>query len=226
MVQKFIIQSITIYEIINVIIFDVIHKHSYYLCSGSTDFFMYKALRDIAQVRLGYFAPTTTNDGGIPYLQVKQFDETGNLIAPPDTFLNYDHKVTSQMLKHGDVIFAGKGSKNFAWCYKNHFGEAVASTTFFVITPHRGEVLPEYLAAIFNHSSGQAHFNQLGLGSNIKSIRKGELEDMKIPVPTLAQQAKVADIANLQREDNKLTRKLMQKKNERYDSIIKLLTEI
>lgn len=187
---------------------------------------MNKTLRDIAQIRLGYFAPTTTNDGGIPYLQVKQFDESGNLIAPPDTFLSYDDKVTTQMLKHGDVIFAGKGNKNFAWCYKNHFGEAVASTTFFVITPNRGEVLPEYLAAIFNHSSGQAQITQLGLGSNIKSIRKSELEDMKIPVPPLELQAKVADIANLQREDNRLTKKLMQKKNEQYESIIKILTDI
>lgn len=185
---------------------------------------MNKALKDIANIRSGVFSQTTMSEGEVSYLQVKQFDDSGNLIAPSDTFLSYDNKVTTQMLKHGDVLFAGKGNKNFAWCYKNHFGDAVASTTFFVITPRHGEVLPEYLTAIFNQPAGQAYIGQLGLGSNIKSIRKKELEDMSIPVIPLEEQEKVVKITELQREENRLTQKLLTKKNELYESTIKTIT--
>jgi len=180
-------------------------------------------LKDISQIRFGYYSQSTA-DNGIPYLQARQFDDAGNLIANPDTFLSPDSKSTTQLLKDGDIIFAGKGNKNFAWCYHKEFGPAIASTIFFVISPDKRKVLPEYLAALFNHSKNQQYFQQLGAGSNIQSIRKNELGDFNVPVVPLQMQAKIVALYELHKQDISLTLQLLQHKNELYESVVNTLT--
>ncbi len=180
---------------------------------------MKQFLHAIAQIRFGYYAPLTA-DSGIPYLQSKQFDDAGNLIALPETFLAADNKNTTHLLKDGDILLAGKGSKNFAWCYHAEFGPAVASTIFFVITPDPKLVLPEYLVALFHHSTGQQYFRQFGLGSNIQSIRKNELGDFVVPVLSFDLQEKIVALNKLHKHDINLTLQLLQKKNDLYDSVI------
>lgn len=183
---------------------------------------MTKTLKEISQIRIGFYSQETVGSG-IPYLQARQFDENGNLIAAPDTFLTPDSKCTTQLLKDGDVLFAGKGNRNFAWCYRRSIGDAVASGIFFVISPVKDMVIPEYLSAIFNHPVCQTYFAQLGSGTNIKSIRKTELEDMIIPVVPLETQAKIVAMHDLHIKDKELTLNLLQKKNDLYESLINTL---
>jgi len=184
---------------------------------------MQALLRDISQIRFGYYSQLTAGIG-IPYLQVRQFDDSGNLIANPDTFLKEDIKSTSQLLNDGDIIFAGKGNNNFAWGYHNEYGPAIASSTFFVITPDKSKVLPEFLVAYINHSKSQSYFQQFGLGTNIKSIRKDELGEFIVPILPLLLQAKIAAMYNLNNMEINLTLQLLRKKNELYETVINKLT--
>ena len=41
------------------------------------------------------------------------------------------------ILRQGDVLFAAKGTKNFAALYESKYHTAVASTSFFVIRVHK-----------------------------------------------------------------------------------------
>ena len=180
---------------------------------------MKKLLKDISQIRFGYYSQETA-DNGIPYLQAKQFDDSGNLIAPPDTFLVPDSKSSTQLLKDGDIILAGKGNKNFAWCYNNHFGGAIASSTFFVITPDQNQILPDYMCMILNRLISQSSFALLGLGTNIKSIRKVELEELAIPVAPCDGQRTIMRIHDMHRQKQKLYLNIQKKDNELYDAVI------
>lgn len=179
-------------------------------------------LKEISQIRFGYYSQITA-DNGIPYLQAKQFDDSGNLIVHSDTFLYADNKSTTHLLNDGDVILVGKGNKNFAWCYRETFGPAIASTIFFVITPDQTRVIPEYLTALFNHPRNQRYFRKLGEGSNIQSIRKNELEDFIVPVLPLPLQTKVIALYELHKQDINLTLQLLQHKNELYESVVNTL---
>lgn len=183
---------------------------------------MNKALGEIAQIKFGYYAKPALGSG-IPYLQANQFDAYGNMIEAPDTYLALEGKNSEQMLQDGDVLFAGKGYKNFAWCYRATFGDAIASTIFFVLTPDRKVIMPEYLTALLNHPKNQLYFQQLGSGSSIPSIRKNELADFKVPVVPLHLQARLVDIYNLHKKDISLTLELLERKNELYESVFDTL---
>src|SRR5690606_2374521 len=94
-------------------------------------------------------------------------------VLHPD--LNLDSVSPKHILKAGDVVYAAKGSKNFAAIYEAKSPPAVASTSFFVIrlvaTPPRG-VMPEFLVWFLNHPRSQKIIKGGAIGSSIVSISK------------------------------------------------------
>ena len=183
---------------------------------------MRKSLGDIAQIKFGFYAKKLRSKG-IPYLQVKHFDSNGNMITYPDTYIAPEEINSEQLLNDGDVLFAGKGYKNFAWCYRSSFGVAIASTTFFVLTPKQDIVIPEYLATVLNLPKNQMLFQHLGAGNDIPSIRKSELAVFPVPVVPLPLQAKIVALYDLHKKDINLSLQLLQYKNELYESVINTL---
>lgn len=143
-------------------------------------------------------------------------------MAPLD-YLKRDEKVEHHILQANDVLFVGKGNRLFAWCYKDLSMPAVASSSFFVIRPYIYMVYPEYLAAILNAPQTKAVFQQIGGGTNIFSIRKSELGALDIPLPSLPQQKKIAELAKLHQMDMELTQQLLIQKQQLYTAIISKL---
>ena len=76
---------------------------------------MITKLNQIASIQTGAFAETVSK-GEVVYLKAKHFDENGklNTILHPD--LNINNITEKHLLKPGDVLFAAKGTKNFAAC--------------------------------------------------------------------------------------------------------------
>ena len=110
---------------------------------------MKKLIKDTAYIQTGLFAkPSGT--GELVYLQSKHFDEYGQLHALLHPDLDADGISDKHLLRDGDVLFAAKGTKNFATVFENHHEPAVASTSFFVIRPTDKNLLPQYLAWILN----------------------------------------------------------------------------
>jgi type I restriction-modification system DNA methylase subunit len=75
-------------------------------------------LKHITTIQTGVFAKPIQK-GEIVYLQAKHFDENGELSEPLYPDLNAESKIHKHLLKKGDVLFAAKGTKNFAACYEN-----------------------------------------------------------------------------------------------------------
>ncbi len=89
-------------------------------------------IKDITNIQTGLFAKPS-GMGELVYLQSKHFDEYGQLHAVLHPDLLADSISEKHLLKDGDVLFAAKGTKNFATVYEKHNLPAVASTSFFVI---------------------------------------------------------------------------------------------
>lgn len=168
---------------------------------------MKTTLKDIATIQTGLFAKPIAK-GDIVYLQAKHFSETGQLhtILHPD--LKADNITEKHLLRTGDVLFAAKGTKNFAAVYENHNEPAVASTSFFVIRLLENKILPEFLVWFLNHPSTQKFLKGKAIGSSIVSISKSVLEDLEILIPDLQTQKAVLQITQLRNTEKCLQKKI------------------
>ena len=167
-------------------------------------------LHQIATIHTGVFARTTTK-GDAVYLKAKHFDDDGNLIAKLHTDLSLNNTIQKHLLKPGDVLFAAKGTKNFAALYESNNKPAVASTSFFIIrleNNSQNKILPEYLVWFLNHPSTQKLLKRKAIGTNIVSISKTVLEELEIQVTDAQTQAIILNINQLWNKEKKLTRQI------------------
>lgn len=167
-------------------------------------------LEHIAIVQTGIFAKSIA-EGKVVYLQAKHFDNNGqlNTLLHPD--LKYDSHVEKHLLEKGDVLFAAKGTKNFAALYENKKQPAVASTSFFVIRiqgSFRNKILPEFLVWLINHSNTQSYLKAKAIGTSIVSISKTVLEELEISIPNLQTQKAILKIAALRNTEIKLKKQI------------------
>lgn len=168
------------------------------------------ALKHIANIQTGVFAKPV-KDGQIVYLQSKHFDENGILRSSLYPDLKAESVSGKHLLKNGDLIFAAKGTKNFAALFESKNKPAVASTSFFVIRLNedfQDKVLPEYLTWYLNSASSQNYLKSHAVGSSIVSISKSVIDELEISIPDLNTQNEVLKIAHLRNEERKLKQQI------------------
>jgi restriction endonuclease S subunit len=185
---------------------------------------MKKSIQNLAEIRFGLHLATDRN-GTLPYLQVRQFDEQGQLSLAADEYVLDDKKNQAHLLQDGDVLFVGKGNRLFAWCYRSTMGPYVPSSIFFVLRPKTELVQPEYLCAVLNAPQSKSVFQQIGSGTNILSIRKSELGAFEIPIPGLDRQQKIAELTHLHQRSLDLNKSLQNQQELLYQGFMAKLTK-
>jgi len=164
-------------------------------------------LKQIANIQTGVFAKTVAK-GDMVYLQPKYFDELGKLATELEPDLNSIGISEKHILEQGDVLFAAKGSKNFATHFDLKGMAAAASTSFFVIRIFEKNLLPEYLTWYLKHEKTQQYLKAFARGSAIASISKSVLGDLKLSVPSLEIQNTILRIHSLRIEEKQLKLKI------------------
>lgn len=171
---------------------------------------MKTTLKHIASIQTGIFAKTVSN-GEIVYLQARHFDENGHLISLLHPDLKEDNITEKHLLRHGDVLFSAKGTKNFAAWYESKNQLAVASTSFFVIRVQesfQNKILPEFLVWSINHPTSQKFLKGKAMGTSIVSISKSVLEELEISIPDLDTQGAILKIAQLRNSEKNLKQQI------------------
>ena len=163
----------------------------------------------IASIRTGIFAKSD-RAGECVYLQAKHFDDNGVLSSSLYPDLEINKQRAKHLLKSGDILFAAKGTKNFAALFGANNPPSVASTTFFVLTVRDAVVLPEYLVWILNNDSTQSFLKRRAIGSSIVSISKEVLSDLEIDVPPKAKQKLILEVSGMARKENELRSKIAE----------------
>jgi len=166
-----------------------------------------KLIKDITRIHTGLFAKPV-GIGELVYLQSRHFDENGQLHAVLHPDLISDGISEKHLLKDGDVLFAAKGTKNFAAVFENHNEPSVASTSFFVIRLTDKSVLPSYLAWFLNSHPTQILLKGQAIGTSIPSISKQVLEKLEMPLPGIEIQQAVLHITKLLKEGKSLKQKI------------------
>lgn len=179
-------------------------------------------LDDVCEIRFGYHTvPSST--GAIPYLQIRHFNEAGQLQDQSLELIDLDEKSQAHLLREGDVLFVGKGNRLFAWQYNSSIGPLVASSTFFVLRADKTKILPSYLKTILNVPAIKAHLQQLGAGTNIFSIRKSELGAIELSIPSMDRQEKISAMADLYQEEVRLAQQVLEQKQLLFKAVLSSL---
>lgn len=164
-------------------------------------------IKDISNIQTGLFAKPA-GIGELVYLQSKHFDEYGKLHSVLHPDLPSVGISEKHLLKDGDVLFAAKGTKNFAAVFENHNEPSVASTSFLVIRPADKKVLPQYLAWVLNSYTTQTLLKGQAIGTSILSISKQVLENLEITVPNIEIQRAILQITKLRNKEKSLKQKI------------------
>ena len=164
-------------------------------------------IKDITNIQTGLFAKPA-GSGELVYLQSKHFDEYGQLHSVLHPDLIAEGISEKHLLKEGDVVFAAKGTKNFAAVFENHNEPSVASTSFFVIRITDQKLLPQYLAWVLNSHTIQILLKGQAIGTSIPSISKQVLENLEITVPSIETQKAILQITKLRNNEKSLKKKI------------------
>ncbi|MBM3402994.1 MAG: hypothetical protein FJY21_11955 [Bacteroidetes bacterium] len=164
-------------------------------------------IKNITNIQTGLFAKPA-GIGELVYLQSKHFDEFGQLHSVLHPDLLAEGISEKHLLKNGDVLFAAKGTKNFAAVFENHNEPSVASTSFFVIRPTDNKVLPQFLAWFLNNHTTQTLLKGQAIGTSIPSISKQVLENLEITVPNIEIQKVILKITELRDKEKSLKQKI------------------
>jgi len=166
-------------------------------------------LKHIASIQTGFFVKPST-EGDVVYLQAKHFDETGLLNTTLHPDLMAESIPERHLLRKGDVLFAAKGTKNFAAIYNIDL-PAAASTSFFVIrleNEYANRIIPEFLVWLINQPDSQNFLKGNAMGSSIASISKTVLEDLVVSIPTIKTQEVILHIASLRIKEIQLRQQI------------------
>ncbi len=179
------------------------------------------ALKNIVEINTGFYTKPDAF-GNTLYLQAKHFNDNGTIEFLPKPEICLNHKTEKHLLKTGDILFAAKGTKNFAAVFNENAGNAVASSTFLILRINdqfKNKVIPEYLEWWLNNKINQKLLKNLAIGSALPSISKAALQEMEILIPDLGKQNTILKIRELRRKEseylleiNKLHELLIQQK--------------
>ena len=168
-------------------------------------------IKDISTIQTGLFAKPS-GKGEVVYLQSKHFDENGQIQTELYSDLMAEGISQKHLLQEGDVLFAAKGTKNFAAIYEFKNKPAVASTSFFVIRPKDKKVLSKYLAWFLNQTHTQRILKDKARGTAIPSITKNVLEDLEIPIPSIEKQKIIIELASLVMKEFELRNSILEQR--------------
>jgi restriction endonuclease S subunit len=171
-----------------------------------------KKLKELVNIRFGVNGKAT-NEGTIPYIQGKDFNGLGQFINK-EIFLTKNDAITEKdLLKKENILFTGKGSRNYAVVWNGEISEAVASSTFYILTLKSGDILPEFLVWYLNSDQAQTFLKKIAKGATISNISKKELQELKINVPSKEVQHKIVEVDKLRLKEQILMQQLEEKRD-------------
>lgn len=158
-------------------------------------------------------------DGTVWVIQMKDLSaDYASLSSVPHLVLEEDIS-QKQLLRKGDILFSAKGNNNQAYLF-NEDHPAVAISLFFVLRTDEGRLDPGYLTWYLNSREGQNYFEKMRGGTYIGNIKKGVLEEMMIPMPSLDKQKKIAKLNALAMKESHLLQSLAENRKQLVETTI------
>jgi hypothetical protein len=176
-----------------------------------------------AEIAAGYplrTAADALDPGNVPFIQLRNVDPIEGIDWPSVTKVSLPSKREPQWLTSGGIIFAARGSRNFAYALDGVPHQTVCAPQFFVITPRdQGAIDPAFLAWQINQRPAQEYIAQTATGSAMLNIRRKALEALPIVLPPIEQQRQIAELHRVAREERALLARLMKNRDKQMEAL-------
>ena len=170
-------------------------------------------LNNIAQISAGhpFRGKIPENSGSSIYaVQMKDVFVDSGIHWNTCTRTAIASKTRPDWLKPGDILFAARGSHNYAVLVDQTALEihAIAAPHFYIVRCKSKYILPDYLAWLLNQEHCQLYFQREAEGTHTKSIRRSKLEATPIIIPSLKKQHIIIQLAEKLKEQQQLIQQL------------------
>lgn len=165
-------------------------------------------------------------EGDIGILQMKDIE---------NNYLNFDYQNIDKVkdfsfknkffLNKGDVLFVSKGVNNYAISIEKIDFPIIASATFFVIRVNENKILSDYLAWYMNQSEAQNYFSEKKAGTYVPNLKKQDILELPLKVPSLITQNAIAQTAKLLNQEIAILDKIKENRKELIQTqLLKIIT--
>lgn len=154
-----------------------------------------QTLADLAEIRSGFpFKGALKPDsaGNVTVVQVKDLRAREPIDWHACAHVQQEHMMDQARLRNDMLIFAAKGTRNFAWHVQDAPAFAIANSLFHVITVQSETITPAFLAWQINQPKAQAWLANASAGITVQNIKISALKELPIVVPPLHVQHSVA----------------------------------
>lgn len=168
-------------------------------------------IKELAEVQIGYQPRGRIEpdpNGTYRIIQGKDFDENNELDAADLYPITPEREPERYRVSKDDILFLSRGRSNFSVILREPLENVIAAGVFYVVRVNKNKVLPEYLAWYINLPSVQTKLKNMAQATNIPLIPKAAFEELDIDVPVIAVQEKIVRIAELQRRERDLSKRL------------------
>lgn len=169
-------------------------------------------LSEVADIKLGQsFRSTVLEDpkGSVYAIRTKDVLPGGHLSRDLMPVSELRGRLSPNVAE-GDVLILCRGVRFNAAVAEGLPGPAVAQNMFHILKLREGSpVSPAYLASFLNHPTMQERLkDQATKGTSVGHLRVDALKDLKIPIPSIEVQRKLAALADAVAEEQQLLEKL------------------
>ena len=141
-------------------------------------------------------------------VQMSNIDKFARINVTRLARIDFVPKYEKHLLRHGDILFLGRGQRNMASLVVEDLLPAVAATYFTMIRVKRNEILPEYLTVYLNLNETQKRIRELARGTALAVIPMSELAKLEIDVPPLETQLVIVELDRLVKHAEEIEEKI------------------
>lgn len=179
-------------------------------------------LKDVATVTSGHpfrGKIPEKSGSGVYAVQMKDISVESGICWDSVIETELSGKKRPDWLLNGDVLFAARGSRNYAVLIDQVKGKVVSSPHFYILSVNEKTLLPEFLVWQLNQKPLQNYFDRAAQGSFTKSVKRSILEGAEITVPSLNTQKQIVGLHTTLLQEKKICAELTRNADKLMNSI-------
>lgn len=175
-------------------------------------------LSSIANIRMGATlrgrdATRPDPNGSFEFIRIGDISQEGTLRSEDFIRIEPNESVNEDLwLRPGDVLFPSRGTRTTALAVDFDRPRVIVGPQFFIVRSDQELASPEYLAWFLRSTEAAAYFEERRKGTYVQIIQRADLAEFEIPLPPLAKQRQIMEVAMLARQERELTERLLQLK--------------
>ena len=175
-------------------------------------------IKKLATVQMGYSFRSrleASEGGNISVIQMK--DLLANNTVSCDGLVKIDMNAVKEhhLVRKGDLVFRSRGHVTTAAVLLEDPGRAVVAAPLLRIRVTKPDtILPEYLNWYISQRDAQIFLASRAKGTVQKMISKETIENLEVSLPSLEQQKKIVELANLAAREQTILNTLAEKRKQ------------